>query len=176
MQNPRAGASWVALSPRARLQSPRTTPTPTPPEGHARAQQTLTRGGFYLGSPSWLLLSTPEPLVTFSLQQLSSQQQPGQGEDLEEPLHPVWILPVLPRRVAPLLRCLTQSHGDETQAPQPRRWPAPWGAAGGGHPARGGLLGRGLCAPWWGPSPTHCCLGCLGFIRLRVWVGAGAVG
>lgn len=122
---------------------------------HARAQgqQTLTQGRL-LPWVSQLAAArharaTCYVLTSATKQPAAARARGGPGE----PLHPAWILPVLPRRVAPPPRYLTQSRGDETPAPQPRRWPAPWGAAGGGHPARRGLLGRGLRAPRRGPQP-----------------------
>lgn len=86
------------------------TPT-TPPEGHDHAQgrAEAERGELVaLGLPAEEL-GTPEPLFTFSLQQLKSQQAAARarvGEELKEPLHPAWILPILPLRVARQLRYL----------------------------------------------------------------------
>lgn len=57
----------------------------------------------------WLLLGTPEPLFTFSLRRLKSQQAAARarvGEELKDPLHPAWMLPILPLRVARQLRYL----------------------------------------------------------------------
>ena len=155
MQNPRARASRVALSPRARLQSPLIAPAPHNPRGPCPCPGTAdadTREA--LPWVSQLAAARHTRATCYVLTSATKQPAAARaGGGPGEPLHPAWILPVLPRRVAPLLRCLTQSRGDETPAPQPRRWPAPWGAAGGGHPARRGLLGRGLRAPRRGPQP-----------------------
>ena len=130
LQNPRARASRVALSPRARLQSPLIAPAPHNPRGPCPCPGTAdTDTREALPWVSQLAAARHTRATCYVLTSATKQPAAARaGGGPGEPLHPAWILPVLPRRVAPLLRCLTQSRGDETPAPQPRRWPAPWGA------------------------------------------------
>lgn len=113
----------------------------------------------------WPLLCTPESLFTFLFQHLRSQQQlgQGQGEEMEDPLCPGWILPCPPTEGGASAEVfVTQSCGDEIPGTSAKRMACSLGSCRwrtprreDGDAASGGQVSvhRGL--PWQMPEEVY---------------------
>ena len=210
LQSPRATASWAALNKQGA--GALTESLLNAPNHPSRGAVTVPGGGqklrecqpFTLGFPAeewwkpWPLLGTPGPRFTFSFQQLRSPQQleQGQGEELEDPLRPAWILPRPPTEGGASAEVsVTQSRGDETPGTEAKRMACSLGSCrwrtprreDRGQPLEARCQHAGDCPGHrpaghtphgreclYGPISTSCFLECPGLSPLRAWTRSAA--